>query len=572
MTILKDRPRTAGAGRRGPGAGRLVALLILVATCWVTLLATTPSPAGNPVLRTTSPGNAEAVKSPDEVRLTFDRPVPAGLATMRIIDPPGDQIVFDRPVHPDGRADTISVPMPKTRYEGTYTVAWTLPSSQLQPISGSFSFDVANTIPPLGVPEIETTHDTTITAFYTTMRIVALAAMALLVGAAFFVAAIGQDAAQSVSARRVIKYSWLGLVVATLGTLMSFGPYAAWAPLNEAFDARLLSGTFESDLGGALLARLAVLVPVTLGLAQLMTGPAAETARERWIRGGSVLACAAALLATWTFTEPRPQGTPTPLTMTMDLVLITAIALSVGCLVMLWLSRTGDRAVVSRFARLSVVCAGMLGIAATYQAWRAPHGIGWLSIGTLVLSAVLLGVALLGVAWLRRTPEDTKRERRAGLSRFRRLLLGATGLAGLVLGGTVTMLVIQPSQAADPPAAIRQQVAPTRLAFDTGKPGGQGSVDLVLIPATTGQHEVRLDAHVSVASESGSARDDLAVTAVFDRPDHTAPPVPVPLGRAGTGYLAGSATVPGHGGWELALTLQAGDGSRQTITQPLDVR
>ncbi|GAA5172943.1 MULTISPECIES: copper resistance CopC family protein [Amycolatopsis] len=454
MTAVRERATTVVP------RGRIVAFFVLVAACWGTLLAAMPQATGDPVLITTSPGSTEVVKSPGHVLLTFDRPVPAGLATVRILDPDGSQVVHERPVHPAGRDDTISVPMPKERHEGTYAVAWTLPSSGLQPISGSFTFDVSYRIDPEGVPDIETTHDPVLAAVHLTARAAAVVALVLLTGLAVFVAWNGTTR----RARRWVKATWWVSAGATVVALLSFGPYAAWAPLRDAFDPRLLSGALASDAGGALLARLYVLVPATLGLAQLMTSPPAATAGERRLRVAAVLGCATALLATWPLAGP-------PLVLAADVAVLALVAVPVGWLV---LSRR----------------------------WAA----------VVLLAATAAGVVLLP-------------------------------------GGHV------PGQ---PPAALRNQVAPTRLAYDTGKPGGQGAVDLVLIPTAT-----RLDAHVSVLN------DDVSVTAVLTAAGRT---VPLPLHHAGTGHWAGSAAVPERGRWELALTLRAADGSTQTIPQPIDVR
>ncbi|HVW43967.1 MAG TPA: copper resistance protein CopC [Amycolatopsis sp.] len=577
MTLLKVRPGGAPARERRLPVGRLVALLVLVGVCWAILAGTTPSPGGNPVLRTTSPGSTELVKSPDNVVLTFDRPVPAGLATVRILDPDGSQVVFDRPVHPDGHDDMISVPMPKERHEGTYVVSWAMPSDTLEPIGGSFTFDVFSTIEPEGVPEIETTHDPVVTAVYTTFRVAALGAMVLLAGAAIFVAVAGSGAPGSRPVRRLVKCSWWVLVAATAGTLVSFGPYAAWAPLRDAFDPRLLSGTFESATGGALLARLYLLVPATLGLAQLMTSEPADTRRERALRAGAVLGCAAALLATWTLADPRPAGAPGPSALAADILLLGALAAGAGGLVLLRLSGVGEHEVVARFARLSLWCAGILVVAGTYQVWSGSHRFGWLTAGSLALAVLLVAFAILSRKWTRADENASKRERRTDLRRFRLRITGTAGVAGLIVAATGALVTLQPGQTAhaqgptDPaPAAIREQVAPTRLTFDTGKPGGQGSVDLVLIPVTTGQ-TVHVDTRVSTIDDGGHARDDVAVFATLTHQDSDRP-VPLPLNHAGAGYLAGSATLPERGGWQLALTLRTTDGGTQTLTQPLYVQ
>ena len=603
MTMLKTRPRSTETSKRdSPVVRRLVAFSLLVLACWAALLGTVPSPSGNPVLRSTSPGNTETVKSPDQVLLTFDRPVPAGLATVRIINPPGDQVIFERPVNPAGRADTISVPMPKQRYGGTYTVAWTLPSDQLEPIAGAFTFDVFQPSTPVGVPEIETQHDPVVATFHTTARIAAVAALALLIGAVFFVAAIWPAGAQSKPVRRLITYSWAGLVAATLGVMASFGPYAAWVPLNDAFDPGLLSATFESDTGAGLLSRLYLLVPITLGIVWLLGSPPAETTRERWLRGSTVLGCAAALAATWSFARPRPPGSLTPLALTVDIVLLTAIAVSVTGLVMLWLLLRGnDRAApytaVPRLSRIAVVCAGMLGITGTYHAWRLVRGFdavtsyGWLLAGMLALGVLLIGIAVLSRSWMRRQlasqSVDAANERAkgkksrgpvpSGLGRFRREIACATGIAGLIVGATAVLVSTQPPNTAHAqesigaPLAIRQQAPPFRLPFDTGRPGGQGSVDLALLPTAAGQNNVRLDTQISVLSETGTAKDGMAVTAVLNGPDRSAPPTPLQLSQAGPGHSLGSVTIPSHGRWVLALTVRATDGSQQTLTQSIEM-
>ncbi|MFI5586218.1 copper resistance protein CopC [Amycolatopsis sp. NPDC051758] len=553
MTKVLERPRAATAPPPRV-AGRLVALLILVVACWGTLFATTPAATGDPVLVTTSPGSTEVVKSPDTVVLTFDRAVPAALATVRILDPDGSQVVFERPVHPDGRADTISVPMPAERHEGTYAVAWTLPSSRLQPVSGSFTFDVSYPIRPDGVPEIETAHDPVVTAVYLTTRTVAIAAMVVLAGVAFFVAAIGPVAARTRAARRLVKTTWWLVVAGTLGALVSFGPYAAWVPVRDAFDPRLLSATFESDAGGALLARLYVLVSATLGLALLMKSPSAATAGERRLRGAGVLGCATAVLATWTFADPRPPGAPSPLALAVDVALLTALALPAGGLLLFRLPAV--RGTVSRFVRPLLGCAALLAVAGTAQLWYG-HDFGRLPAGALALALVLGGFAWLGA---RRAGGPVARQRR-----FSRRIAGAAGAVSVLVVATAALLALAPvhalAVAGEAPAAIRHQVAPTRLAYDTGKPDGQGSVDLVLIPTAD-----RLDARVSVL---GPHREHTTMTAALVRGDRT---TPLPVNQAGTGYWTGQATVPAPGRWELALTLRAGDGSTQTVKQPIDVR
>src|SRR5215218_5703068 len=151
---MNGTPRRTTSARGSRLAGRILAVLVLAGACWGTLLAVMPGPAADPVLLSTSPDGGELVESPDEVRLTFDRPVPAGLATVLMTTPSGEQVVSERPYNVPGAADTIAVPMPPARHAGTYSVAWSLPSSRLEQITGAFNFAVWVPSTPAATPEI----------------------------------------------------------------------------------------------------------------------------------------------------------------------------------------------------------------------------------------------------------------------------------------------------------------------------------------------------------------------------------------------------------------------------------
>jgi copper transport protein len=157
--------------------------------------------------------------------------------------------------------------------------------------------------------------------------------------------------------------------------------------LVEAFDPALLAGTFGSDIGAGLLARLLVLVPITIGLVLLLTGIAAETAVHRWLRAGAVLGSAAALAATWSFSRPHDPWGPAPLALGAEIALLLAVAVSVGGPVLLWLvlRTAGDtvlRTVVPRLARVMAVSGALL------LAMAAIRADGWQMVALLVLGAL----------------------------------------------------------------------------------------------------------------------------------------------------------------------------------------
>lgn len=427
---LMNRSRTIPVGsstlRR-----RILGLLVLIAACWGVLLAAAPDPSGDPVLVSASPADGEFVKSPDEVRLTFDQAVPAELATVRMTKPNGEQVVDGRPYHPSGDSDTIAVRMPVTRYVGTYSVAWSLPSTRSEPLSGTFSFAVFSETNPVRLPVIETDRDQIVAGVYTVTRLVAISALVLGVGLAFILAVAWPAGLRHALVRRLLKYGWWALVIATLGTLVSFGGYAARTSLGDAFDPALLTGTFESDIGAALLARLLVLVPVTVGLVLLLTSRPPDTAAERWSAAGAVLGASAALAVTWSLARSHDPDEPSALTLGADIALLLAVAVSVGGPVLLWilLRGTGDpvlRDVVPRLTRVMPVSGGLLlAIAVTAAS-------GWEMVALIVLAALVIGTGLANRGWARRIA-DTRGKDLPGHARLRRVAAVAVVVGAVAL-------------------------------------------------------------------------------------------------------------------------------------------
>jgi copper transport protein len=338
--LLKDRARTTPAGRsrhsRSIRAARstrrrwILGLLGLVAACWGALVVTMPASSGDPALVSTSPSDTEVVTSPDEVRLTFDQPVSAELATVRMTKPNGDQVVHGRPHNPPGASDTIAVPMPDTRYAGTYSVAWSVPSSRLEPITGTFSFEVFSPSEPVHVPEIPNERNPVVATAHNVARLAAVAAFTLGTGLFLALAVARPAGSQHARVRRLITCALWVLVGGTLGTILSFGAYAARVSLADAFDPALVSGTLGSRIGAGLLARLLVLVPITIALVRLPTNRTTVTTLPRWSSAATGLACAAPLAATWSLARPRAPHGPTLLGVVAETALLLTLTVCVG--------------------------------------------------------------------------------------------------------------------------------------------------------------------------------------------------------------------------------------------------
>lgn len=423
MTLSLTRARrTPGARRPKPGH-RILGLALVVATCWMTLLLEAPTPSGEPVLISTTPSDGSVAKAPPEVRLTFDRPVPAGLGTVRMTKPSGEQVVTGRPYNPPDAPDTLAVAMPQTKYAGTYSVAWSLPSADLEPITGTFRFHVWGPAKPAALPEITSERDPAVVALHTAFRLIATAALTVGVGLAFALAFAWPTGVDHRPARRVITYAWWTLVAGTLGTLVSFGGYAAPTPLGEAFDPALLSAVFGSDIGAALVTRLQVLVPVTVGLALLYAGKPSGTTVERWATAGAVLGCSGAPAATWGMARPPHPDGAALWQQAAEIALLLGVAVAISGPLLLWILLRGPgdtalrtvvvRTVVLRLARAMPICAGLLAAIAVATAR------GWQLVALVVLAALVAGVGTVARRWVHRQASG-RGPALAGRARLRR--------------------------------------------------------------------------------------------------------------------------------------------------------
>jgi copper transport protein len=410
----------------------VIGLVVLVAVCWGVLLTVLPSPSGDPVMVSLSPSDGETVKSPDEVRITFDRPVPAELATIQMTDPAGERIVSTRPYNPPEADDTIAVPMPKTRYEGIYSVVWSVPSSTLEPMVGSSTFSVFSAARLTAVPGLVVDRDPVVVTVYTVAGILATAALVLGVGTVFVLGVVWPAGARRPGSLRLLRYTWATMVLATLVSLLSFGGYAARTSLGDAFDPALLAGTVKSDIGAALMARLLVLLPLTLGFWQLLRSEPARTSVERWTAAATVLGAASALAATWVFARPHAPAGPAPLTVVADTVLLLAAAVGVGAAVMQWtvLRRAGGQAAPAKrlLARIMPVGGVVLLLAASTTDGRQLAAYGAL---TVVIFGT--GVALLYRERRRRSDREEGDGRRDKPARRRLQKMAAVSASATVV-------------------------------------------------------------------------------------------------------------------------------------------
>lgn len=405
MTLQLTRaPRDGGSARRG---GRLVlrilGLVVLVAACWGTLLAALPGHIGDPVLVSTTPTAGTVVKTEPEVRLDFDRPVPAGLATIRITDPSGTVLPTERPYNPADQPDSVAVAAPKTMYQGSWTVAWAVPTDGKEPVSGYFEFHVWAPGPQQAPADVGNGHGPVLDVV--SLVAVALATAAATVGtglvlvlAVAWPAGIGRRAVV-----RTVRWSGGVLLVAGVTSFELYAVNATGAPLSQAFDPALLTATARSGIGGALLLRIVLLLPLALGAWQLLTAAPAERVLHRWLAGATVLGASSAMLATFVAAQPHGHGRPSVLGTAAGTLLFVSLAVSVGGSVALWM--------VLRWARESVVAT--VGTVARLLPWGAGALLlstvvtvgGWQRVAYAVVAVLVSVIAVAARRWVARTPD-----------------------------------------------------------------------------------------------------------------------------------------------------------------------
>ncbi|MGQ0774709.1 MAG: FixH family protein [Pseudonocardiales bacterium] len=447
----------------------------------------------------------------------------------------------------------------------------------------------------------------TVAVFYGAAGLIAFAALALLIGAVFFLAAWWPGGSQYPAMRRLVWSAWTVLVVATFAVLLLFGPQAAARPMSSVVDSNLLSASLDTRIGAAMLVRLLVLALAAPFLALLLSRPAPATPSQRTWRVGGVLGGAVVLAATWSVAGHSAGGRQAAIALPVDVVHLVAMGVWLGGLVVLCgvLLRTGEvgvmRCAVPSFSRAALVCVAALVVTGSYQSWRQVGGptalvttsYGWLLMGKVMLVILLVGIGALSHAWVRRhysaAPQPSisaKRRARHGpgrpeVARFRRMVGAEAGLAAVVLAVTAALVTSQPARTAQIEAAAAQRAAQARTvasadAWPTpatarigfGGVAGQGVVDLAVFPATVGGNEI----HLSVLDTFGGLLDVPETTATLALPARSLGPFAVALRKLGPGHYIGTARIPVPGQWQLAVTVRTSDVDQDTITTPIDIR
>ncbi|EFF91888.1 copper resistance protein CopC [Streptomyces sp. e14] len=588
--------RDAGARRRLPRLALLGVLLALL------LLGGAGAASAHAGLRSADPADGTVLASaPRALTLTFTESVGLLDDSFRLFAPDGRRVRTGEPRHAPGRTDTAQVAFPAGLGQGTFTVAWRVVSADSHPVSGAFTFSVGRPSPATAAVDTGPAEDPLTGSLYDLARYAAYGAAALLVGTAAFVLLCRPPDPGPL--RRPLAAGWWLLLAATLALLVLRAPYESGAGPAAAFTPSALSRTLTTRPGVVLLIRLALLAPTALFLVRLCRrGPQPDapgegrTAPQREDRTpapsraalatGAVLALALAL--TWAASDHASAGLQVPAAMASSVLHLLAMAVWLGGLTALLttLQRTPRTttaadtdgsagtapaalvaplaATAARFSRLAFLAVTVLVATGIYQSWR---GLGsWPALtgtayGRLLLVKLFAVALLLAVAGGSRHWTARLAAARTGLRALRPLGAGGSrrGRSGAdgVHGAERHLPGRAATEAAEaaPVAAGVPGASVTQIPFDTGSPGGRGTVQITLEPGRVGQNAVE----AVVFGPDGGLSTVPELRLSLSLPDRDIGPIDARLVNRGGYWGTDSLNLPFPGAWSAKATVRVSD-------------
>ncbi|MEU3514115.1 copper resistance protein CopC [Streptomyces sp. NPDC006654] len=370
-------------------------------------LASAAPTSAHAALRGSDPADGAVLKSaPGSVTLTFTESVGLLDDSFRVYDPTNHRVTTGAAEHGPAGADTARITFPKKLGTGTFTVAWRVVSADSHPVSGALTFSVGKPSATVAALPTGPVENPVTEGLYNIGRYLAYLAVALLIGAAAFVALCRPP--DPAPLRTPVRTAWWVLLGASLFLLVLRSSYEEGTSPVTALDLSALATSATGRPGLALLTRVALLA-VVAGLHLFLGRAGADRSRplrptRPVLAAGTALAVALAL--TWAAAEHSSAGIQVPLAMASTVLHLLAMALWLGGLTALLItlqrgSTPLPAVVVTRFSRVAFVSVAVLVVTGVYQSWR---GLGsWqaltdTSYGRLLLLKLAAVTLLLGAA------------------------------------------------------------------------------------------------------------------------------------------------------------------------------
>jgi copper transport protein len=482
---------------------------VLGATVFLVLSAS-PASAHATLVETSPSDGSHLDTAPEEVTVTFDEPVEAPVASVRVFDDSGVRVDLGD-AGPGDTPAQIRVSVARRLAGGTYVATWRAVSLDGHPVRGGFIFHVghgaAGVDPSLVAALLGEGGEVGFAAAGAVIRWVTYTAALVAVGTLVFLVVVAGRAAEE----RVRRLAGVAAVVGIVGSVVQvplFGAEATGLGTGALASTPALLDAAWSPLGRASLAR-----SLTLGL---LMAVARRLRLQPWVWVGLAGLAFSELLVGHTLTTK-----PGWLVMTANVVHVAAAALWLGGLTALLISfreakreddPTGAAAMVARFSRLaswSVLALAVAGVGLAWAEVRAFRALTSTAYGWTLVAKTSLGLAVLGVgAYNNRVlvPAITQRAAPApvGDGRAVATIERTTGpawgrlrrtvryeVAGLVAVLAVTAVLVNLQPAAE--------AAGVSGPFSAIVPFGEGELNLVVDPNRVGSNGF----HVYILTPAG---------------------------------------------------------------------
>ncbi|MFF4256499.1 copper resistance CopC/CopD family protein [Streptomyces sp. NPDC001663] len=553
-------------------------------------------------LKSTDPEDGTVLKSaPRSITLTFTESVGLLDDSFRVLDPDNRRVHIGEAEHAKGRSDTASVTLPKKLAKGTYVVAWRVVSADSHPVGGAFTFSVGKASATVASVDTGPVENPATASLYNIARYLAYLAVALVVGAAAFVALCRPTDRGPL--RKPLVAGWWVLLGSTLALLVLRAPYETGTGPATAFDAAAFTRTLTGRPGLALLARLALLLIAAVLAVRLRK-------RDEWPRpllaAGTALAVALAL--TWAASEHASAGIQVPVAMVSSVLHLLAMAVWLGgltaLLILLYRTEVAPAA-VARFSRIAFVSVTVLVVTGVYQSWRGLGSwdaltgttYGRLLVAKLAAVVLLLAAARFSRRWTARlvtadaqtvvrervpepvggppasAPEETAVPGAGGASRrsLRRSVLAEVAVGVVVLVITTVLSSTLPGRAAaeaaqEPATAAGLPAASvTTIPFEVGR--ARGKVQITLDPGRVGDNTVQ----AVVFGPDGGIVTVPELRLSFTLPAQKIGPLDAKLTDQGGYWGTSSVTLPIAGTWAMKATIRTSEIDQVSVTKSVRI-
>jgi len=482
--------------------------------------------------------------SPEEIILRFNESVSTAFSSVRVIDQNGNELWTVKTRHVDNdrtavRADAGGLG------DGTYIVVWRVTSADGHPVQGSFTFQVGTRsadVTSVIAEFVEEEHG--LSRLFSVIRWVLLAGVVVLIGGIWLVT---RELNRAVSPRtRVVLWgSWSFVFVATLQTLLAYGPHATGLKIYEATDLSLLGETLTTGFGQWQVVRLGV-----LGLIAVLLREIAWRDDKRW-RGVMAVLIGGLVVTISGSGHPGVQGIPS---VAIDVVHLVAIGLWLGALVVIVLDRRrwlADTTVINRFSSMSGFAVPLIvatGVLQTFVIVGNPLTLVDYRYGRMLLVKISLVIVIVVLGGVSR-----RILRRFGAQRLGTSMAVEATVGAAIIAITAVLTGVPPTQASTIEPFVGSQVRSDVI------------VEVTVSPARVGATEI----HIIFVPPGGSLQRVELTDVRLGLPDRGVPNGSITLEQVGPNHWSGTHTFAFAGEWDMNIV--AAPNANATVLYDFDV-